>query len=125
MSDIAVRLILVVAVIAAAAAGGLLARRTSSGHPPVHIDGAGFSSGLVVFTSTECSKCKDVIAAAKATGAPLREVTYELEPGLQERVGVVGVPLTLVIDNTGLLSRQFAGSVGEQKLRRALDRAGV
>jgi hypothetical protein len=125
MSDIAIRLGLIVAVIAVAAGGGVVARKKLVGHPPVHIDRAGFDPGLVVFTSTECSRCKAVIAAAKATGAPLREVTYELERSLQEQVGVVGVPLTLVIDRRGRLRSQYAGSVGESKLRRALDRAGL
>lgn len=87
-------------------------------HPPVVIEGLGFGTGLVVFTSTECVRCKEALAAAKATGLPLREVTYELEPGLLERAGVTGVPLTLVIDVQGQLVSQIAG-VKHRALRKA------
>jgi thioredoxin-like negative regulator of GroEL len=94
-------------------------------HPPLDLAGASFQSGIVVFTSTECRRCKEVLAVAKATGAPLREVTYELEPALQEQLGVAGVPLTLVIDAKGQRVAQFAGPVRPQRLRRALRRAGI
>ncbi len=119
------RLGLVAAVLAGAAGVAFLARRNITYHAPVNIDGIGFEPGLVVFTSTECRRCKAVLAAAKAVGAPLREVTYELEARLQERIGVTGVPLTLVIDRSGDVSAQFAGLVGSKRMRRALTRAGI
>jgi hypothetical protein len=125
MGDALVRLLLISAVIAVAAVLGYLARGKLAGHPPVSIDGFDLGPGLVVFTSTECVRCKQVIAAAKATEAPLREITYELEASLQERLRVTGVPLTLIIDRSGRLRSQFAGMVGEGRLRRALRRAGL
>lgn len=114
------RLLLITAVILVAAGLGLLARRKLSYHPRVDITGAGFDPGLVVFTSTACRRCKEVLVAARATGAPLREVTYELEAGTLEEIGVIGVPLTLVVDRSGQVSRQFAGLVNRRQLRRAL-----
>lgn len=120
MNETLLRLLLITAVILVAAGLGLLARRKLSLHPPVDIAGVGFDPGLVVFTSTACRRCKEVLAAAKATGAPLREVTFELEAGIQEEVGVIGVPLTLVVDRSGQVSRQFAGLVNRRRLRRAL-----
>jgi glutaredoxin len=125
MSDPLGRLLLVVVVVAVAAGLGMLAKRKLATHQPVDIGGVGFEPGLVVFTSTACHRCKEVLAAAKATGVPLREVTYELEADLQERVGVTGVPLTLVIDGSGRLDRRFAGPVGRHRLQRALRRAGL
>jgi len=124
VADILGRVALLVAVVAAAAIVAYGARRRPH-HAPADITGLGFGPGLVVFTSTECRRCKLVLAAAKATGAPLREVTFELEASLQEQAGVTGVPLTIVIDGDGKATAQFAGLVGERRLRRALAGAGL
>lgn len=120
MNETLLRLLLITALIVVAAGLAWLARRKLSHHPPVDIGGIEFDPGLVVFTSTACGRCREVMTAAKATGAPMREVTFELEPDLQQQVGVVGVPLTLVIDHAGNVSRQFAGLVNRWQLRRAL-----
>lgn len=125
MGDILVRVVLVCGVLAVAAAVAYLARGRFSTHPELDLTGVEFAPGLVVFTSTACRRCKVVLAAAKATGAPLREVTYEIEAGLQERLGVTGVPLTLVIDTAGQPVAQYAGLVGSRSLRRALHQAGL
>jgi hypothetical protein len=115
-------LILVVGLVAAGVA--FLSRRNTTYHPPIDITGLGLPAGLVVFTSTECSRCREVLLAAKSIDVPLREVTFELESDLQERAGVVGVPLTLVIDESGNLVAQLAGVAGARSLRRAAVRAG-
>ena len=125
MADAGLRLALVVAVIVIAAVVAIVARRRGSYHHALDIEGAGFDPGLVIFTSTDCRRCKEVLEVAKATGAPLREVTYELEAGLQERLGVTGVPLTLVVDSTGKAAAQFAGSIHPRRLGRALARSGI
>lgn len=123
MAETLLRIGLIALVVALAGLLGYLARRRPS-HPPIDVAGAGFGPGLVVFTSTTCRRCTDVLAAAKATGAPLREVTHEIEAALQEQLGVSGVPLTLVINGAGEVAGQFAGLVTESRLRRALRRAG-
>jgi hypothetical protein len=125
MGDLLLRLLLIAAVILAAAGLGWLARRLLVRHPPVDIAGAGLQPGLVVFTSVTCRRCREVLTAARATGAPLREVTYELEADLQEQVGIVGVPVTLVIDSGGEIAHQFAGLVSRWRLQRALNDAGL
>lgn len=124
MSDTLVRLALILGVGLVAAGVAFLSRRSTTYHPPVEISGLGLPPGLVIFTSTECVRCTEVLAAAKSLDTPLREVTYELESALQERAGVVGVPLTLVIDRSGILVEQMAGVVGTRALRRAAARAG-
>ncbi len=124
MSDTVLRLLLVAVVLGVAAGLAFLTRRKTSYHPPVDIAGIGLPPGLVVFTSTECTRCKEVLALAKTFEIPLREVTYELEPDLQERVGVVGVPLTLAVDSASVLVGQLAGSVTQRSLRRVVRRAG-
>jgi hypothetical protein len=120
-----IRILIVVGVVAVAALVAYVARRTgSSHHPPVTVAGLGLPPGLVVFTSTACSRCREALTVARKLDAPLREVTYELEPDLQKRAGVVGVPLTLVVDRSGELIAQFAGRLRFGPLRRAVRRAG-
>jgi hypothetical protein len=121
VAEFLLRVALVAAVVAVAAGIAFLARRRPY-HAPIDVAGAGFAPGLVVFTSTACQRCRLVLAAAKATGAPLREVTFEIEADLQQTLGVTGVPLTLVINEAGEVSAQFAGLVRSRQLRRALRR---
>lgn len=125
MDSTVVRVILVIVVLAVAAAAAGLARRVRPHHPPIDIEGLGLPPGVIVFTSTDCPRCTPVLAAARASGAPLREVTYELEGDLQRRAGVVGVPLTIVVDDSGKISAQLAGRVSPRRLRRAVARAGL
>ena len=117
-------LAVVTTVILTAAAVSFLSRRNTKFHPLIDIDGLGLPPGLVVFTSTDCHRCKEVLSVARAIDVPLREVTYELEPKLQERAGVAGVPLTLVIDKSGKLVTQIAGRLQTRNLRGAVARAG-
>jgi hypothetical protein len=117
-----VLVVLLVLGVAAAAAG--TARRLRPHHPPIDIVGLNLPPGVVVFTSTNCPRCKPVLAAARASGAPVREVTYELEGDLQRQAGVVGVPLTVVVDSDGAIVAQLPGPISSRRLRRAVARAG-
>lgn len=124
MDSTVLRVLLVLLVLGAGAALALAARRVRPHHPPVDIAGLGLPAGLIVFTSTDCPRCKPVLAAARASGAPVREVTYELEGDLQRRAGVVGVPLTVVVGSSGAVVAQLPGRVSKGRLRRAAVRAG-
>lgn len=125
MGDPVVGVLVVAAVIGVAAGISYLLRRNTTYHPPVDIAGLGLPPGLVVFTSTNCRRCKDALAAARHVGVPMREVTYELESDLQQRAGVSGVPLTVVVDPSGRAVAQLAGPVRLRKLQRAVARAGL
>lgn len=94
------------------------------GHPLVDLSGLDLPNGLVIFTSTDCAKCKDALAALRSVGAPVREVAWELEPGLQQLAAVESVPLTVVRDEEGTTVAQFAGVPSPGRLRRAVRRAG-
>ena len=124
MDDLLLRILAVAAVIAVAVSVGYLFRRTAVFHPAVDVSGLGLPPGLIVFSSTNCIRCKEVLASVMSLDVPLREVTYELEPHLHERAGVVGVPLTLAIDQAGNLVDQVAGAASSRVLRRAAVRAG-
>ena len=125
MDNPALGLVVVTAVILTAAGIAYLSRRNTTFHPLVDVTGLGLPSGIVVFTSTDCHRCKDALAVVRGLDVPLREVTYELESELQERAGVVGVPLTLVVGESGDSIAQFAGQLNERSLRRAVARAGL
>ena len=118
-----VRLVAVVAVVATAGLVALFIRVAH--HPPVSIAGLAFPPGIVIFTSTDCRRCKETLATVKGCGVPVREVTFELEPNLQEEAGIIGVPLTLVIDKSGMAVAQIAGRVRPQTLARAIRRADL
>jgi hypothetical protein len=87
-------------------------------HPPIDTGGLDLPPGLVVFTSTDCSNCGALMEMLRGTSAPIREVTFELESGLFERVGVDGVPLTVAIGEGGEVLGQAAGLPSQ----RALDK---
>lgn len=124
MDSAVVRVLLILVLLGVAAAAAGAARRLRPHHPPLDIVGLGLPPGVVVFTSTDCPRCKPVLVAARASGAPTREVTYELEGDLQRRAGVVGVPLTIVVDHGGNIVAQLPGAVSSGRLRRAVARAG-
>ena len=125
MPEPALRAILIVGVAAIAIVAGLLeTRRRGTAQAPVRVDGLGFDSAIVVFTSTDCSRCRRTMRQLSALGATVREVAHELEPGLFESVGVDGVPLVVIMTPDGNRSSQFGGAVSDFRLNRALARAG-
>jgi hypothetical protein len=125
MPDLAVRAIWLGGLALVAVGVGLLATRVRrSSQPAVRLDDLGFESAIVAFTSTDCSNCKKVMRLLSEFEVPVREVAYELEPGLFETAGVEGVPPVVVVGKDGSPARQFGGMVSRFRLRIALARAG-
>lgn len=125
LSDPLVRLVAVAIVVAVAVGfGRWRSRSVGGGHPLVDLAGTDLPNGLVIFTSTDCAKCKDAVATLKNVGAPVREVSWELEPAIQQQAAIESVPLTVVRDKRGATVAQFAGVPSSVKLRRAVKRAG-
>lgn len=87
-------------------------------HPTVDVGGLDLPPGLTVFTSTDCSDCAALMGMLRGEQVPIREVTFELEPGLFEEAGVDGVPLLVAVDEQGRSVGQIAGL----PRRRTLDR---
>lgn len=75
-------------------------------------------AGLVMFTSTDCSRCKEALAAARSSGLPLREITWELEPDKFEAASVTAVPLTLAVGPDGAVVDQISGVPSKRWIRR-------
>ena len=125
MDDLWVRLFLVVFLVGVSLGIAWIVGRRTTYHPPLQLGEIDLPEGIVMFTSTDCSGCREALSVAKATGAPLREITFELEPAIQEQAGVTGVPLTLVVDDGGEPVAQIAGVLKPARLRRELRRAGI
>jgi glutaredoxin len=118
MDDTVARIIVAVGVIVVA----LLIARVSHRfqrpiHPAIDLSNTELPTGIVVFTSSECSNCAEARKALKAIGAEFREVTWELEPGLFQSIGVESVPLIVARDADGRPVGQLAGTPRPGALR--------
>lgn len=126
MNDVVVRLLVVVAIVAVAAGlAFLIGRFRKPPHPSVTVGDVGDRPGVVMFTSTSCSTCKDAIARLEAVGVPFREVTNDLETQRFEMWGIVAVPLTVVVDDESSVVATFSGVPPVRSLRRAVSSAGI
>ncbi len=94
-------------------------------HPPIDLGDVGPRPGVVLFTSTDCTNCKEALAVVGSLGIEIREITWELEPGVFESVGVEAVPLVTVLDAGGHVELLAAGVPRHRALRRAVRRAGL
>lgn len=126
MNDVVVRLLIVVAIVAVAAGVAfLIGRFRTPPHPSVTVGEVGDRPGVIMFTSTTCSTCKDAIARLEAVGIPFREVTNDLEAQRFETWGIVAVPVTVVVDADGSVVATFSGVPSPRSLRRAVSSAGI
>lgn len=126
MNEVVVRLAVVgLIVVVAAAIAWLVGRYRQPPHPSVTVGDVGDRPGVVMFTSTTCSTCKDAIARLEDVGVPFREVTNDLEPQRLEAWGIVAVPVTVVVDADGGVVATFSGVPPMRSLRRAVVSAGI
>jgi hypothetical protein len=126
MTDEVARLLLVAVVLAVA---GLVAfvitRLKKPPHPNLVVQADGDRPGVVLFTSLECSTCKDTITRLRGKGVVFREITHELEPQRFEAWQVLAVPLTVVLDDEGAVVDAIAGIPSPRRLTGALRVAGL
>lgn len=126
MNDVLVRLAVVAGIVVlAAVAARVVGRVRRPPHPEVRVGDLGDRPGVVVFTSTTCSTCKDAIAELESLDVPFREVTNELEAHRFAEWGVVAVPVTVVLDSEGAVVGTFSGVPRRRPLRRALASAEI
>lgn len=122
----AARLLLIgLAVVVVVLAVRLIGRWQRPTHPPVALGDLGAEPGVVVFTSTECSNCREAITVVETFDVPIRQVSYELEGPELERAGVQAVPLTVVVGEKGAIAAVLAGVPRRRALARAIVAAGL
>lgn len=126
MNDVVVRVAAVIIVLVLARLVALvLAKFLRPKHPDVIVGDEGDRPGIVLFTSTDCSTCKQAIARIRESGLTFREITYDLEPQRFDAWGVTGVPLTVVLDESGDVVDGISGVPKVRRVRRAAERAGI
>lgn len=126
MSDQVLRLIVAVVVVAVAIFAAFIARKLAKPvHPEITVGEVGDRPGVVMFTSTDCSNCKEAIATLERESIPFREVTHDLEPQRFLTWDVVAVPLTVVLDAEGNVVDAMSGVPRRKALTRAVRAAGI
>lgn len=103
----------------------LVARWQRPPHPPLDLGGLGDRPGVVVFTSTDCATCVEAMRTVSGVNAPVREVTWELEPHLFDRYGVEAVPLIAVLDREGRSTMFETGAPSRSRFTKAVQAAGI
>jgi hypothetical protein len=122
LSRVALVLVLVVVVIVVVR---LVARWQKPPHPPLDLSGLGERPGVVVFTSTDCPTCVDTMRTVSGVRAPVREVTWELEPHLFDQYHVEAVPLVAVLDGEGRSTLFETGAPSSRRFAKAVRAAGI
>ncbi len=126
MNDTIGRLAAVVVVLVLARVAALvLARFLRPKHPDVIVGEEGDRPGIILFTSTDCSACKETISRIEQSGISFREITHELEPQRFESWGISGVPLTVVLDSASVVVDMITGVPSQRRIRRAAHSAGI
>jgi hypothetical protein len=126
MSDPMVRLIVALGVVALALGVAYVASKIRRPiHPDIVVGDVGDRPGVVMFTSTDCSTCKQAIGRLKTAQVPFREVTHELEPARFEEWEVLAVPLTVFLNESSEAVAVLTGVPTKRAIGRAAARAGI
>ena len=126
--------LVLLAAVAALAVSVLMARRRVDAPTqprvsvPAQLDRADFVDPqlpwlVVVFSSTTCDGCADVIAKAAVLQSDVvafASVSFQENRDLHKRYAIDGVPLTLLVDENGVVRRHFVGAVTATDLWAAL-----
>ena len=122
LTRVSLVLVLVVGVIVVVR---LVARWQRPPHPLLDLGGLGDRPGVVVFTSTDCPTCVEAMQTVSGVSAPIREVTWELEPHLFDQYHVEAVPLIAVLDREGRSTMFETGAPGRGRFTKAVRAAGI
>jgi hypothetical protein len=126
VSDQSIRIAVVIVAVGIAVLTAFIARKMARPvHPDINVGEVGDRPGVVLFTSTDCSNCREAIAVLKGESIPFREVTHDLEPQRFEIWDVVAVPLTVVVDARGNIVDAITGIPKRSAVTRAARSAGI
>lgn len=89
-------------------------------HPLIDLAGTDLPTGVLLFTSTDCTNCAAARERLKEAGVPYREVTWELEGRVLESAGIQAVPVAVFRSEHGATVAQIAGVPTRRALRKAM-----
>jgi hypothetical protein len=133
-----IRVVIVAVVVVVAFAVALIAQRRAprpparSGHGiPDQLDRADFANSnapwlIAVFTSTTCDVCADAWQKAsvlESADVAVQKIEYQSDRRLHDRYAIDAVPLTLVVDDNGVVRNSFVGPVSATHLWAAVAEA--
>lgn len=78
---------------------------------------------VLFFSDVACKRCDLVRDRLESIGADFVEIAFNHEPDLQRAVGVTGVPLLVIRDDTGTIVERIAGVASARRIGRALARS--
>jgi hypothetical protein len=90
------------------------------------VGGASTDWCVVVFSSSTCATCADVVAKASVLASPsvaVHTVDYVARPDLHKKYAVDAVPITVLADRNGSVVRGFVGPVSATDLWAAMAQA--
>jgi hypothetical protein len=130
------RLLIALAVVAVAVAVAFVVRRRRPDAPtqvtravPSQLDRTDFAHPdaawlVVVFTSSTCDSCGDVVRAARTLAGPpdvaVTDVEYQAGRALHARYRVEAVPMVVIADGEGVVRASHFGPVSPTELGAAL-----
>jgi hypothetical protein len=78
---------------------------------------------IVVFSSTTCLSCADAIAGAELLAdddVAVQDVEVRARPDLHRRYAIDSVPVTVVVDDLGVVRASFVGAPAAADLSEAM-----
>ena len=134
------RALIAIGIVAIAVVVAVVLRRRNRGvdaptqgehHVPVQLDRADFARPdapwlVVVFSSSTCQTCGDVVTKAKVVESPevaVVEVEYTAQRTLHTKYAIDGVPCLVLADGRGVVRASFLGPVTATDLWASLANA--
>jgi thioredoxin-related protein len=96
---------------------------------PAQLDRSDFVNPLtpwliVVFSSSTCAACAEVLATAASFGGPgvsVQDVEFTLERSLHQRYRIDTVPTTVLVDLDGAVRAHWLGQIDSAELLATID----
>lgn len=83
----------------------------------------GVEGAVLFFSDVACRRCDLVRDRLESIGVDFVEIAFNHEPELQRAIGVVGVPLLVIRDDSGTIVGRMAGVPSARRIGRALARS--
>ena len=118
------RVALVVVAVGIVLGGAWLGRNHQRRHvtrSPLRLDEV--EGRVLFFTDVACRRCDLVRDRLVALNAAFSEIAFNHQPDLHRAIGVTGVPLLVVRDDSGAIAYRIAGVASVRRIRRALSRS--